>query len=150
MNLKIPSLFKLYCTVTVTISSDNFSPLLLSFKYFNFLGRINALSQVYDFSPAGLMKLQHLYSLVNGGYSLDLRAVKRILTVGDAHEFLRGIELADKESKKYVILDCDSDTARTIIVNHVRDIYVGRRNFHFLLTSLVRTTILYYFSMILT
>lgn len=83
------------------------------------------------------MKLQHLFSLVNNEYTLELRAVKRIANAADAYEFLRSLELADKESRKYVILDCDAETGRTIIINHVRDIYMGRRNFHFLLTSLV-------------
>ncbi|XP_053207779.1 glutamate receptor 1-like [Panonychus citri] len=45
--------------------------------------------------------------------------------------------MADPESRKYVVLDCDAMTAKDIIVTHVRDIYMGRRNFHFLLTSLV-------------
>ena len=83
------------------------------------------------------MKLQHLFALVNNEYTLQLRLVKRIKDAHDAHEFLRSIELNDKESRKYVILDTDAETAKTIIINHVRDIYMGRRNFHFLLTSLV-------------
>jgi hypothetical protein len=39
--------------------------------------------------------------------------------------------------RKYVILECDALKAKQIIINHVRDIYMGNRNFHFLLTSLV-------------
>lgn len=83
--------------------------------------------------------MQHIFSLVNNEYTLELRAVKRINAASDAHDFLRSLELADKESRKYVILDCDANTARTIIINHVRDIYMGRRNFHFMMTSLVST-----------
>lgn len=63
--------------------------------------------------------------------------MKRINSPSEGHEFLRSLELSDKESRKYVILDCNSDTAKAIIINHVRDIYMGRRNYHFLLTSLV-------------
>ena len=85
----------------------------------------------------GLMKLQHLFTLVNDEYTLQLRSVKRIKHAQDAHDFLRSIEMNDKESRKYVILDTDAETAKKIIIDHVRDIYMGRRNFHFLLTSLV-------------
>ncbi|RWS25327.1 glutamate receptor 1-like protein, partial [Leptotrombidium deliense] len=90
---------------------------------------------LYD-SDDGLMKLQHIFSLINDNHTLELRAVKRIVDANDAHEFLRSLEIADPESRKYVILDSDAHTAKAIIVNHVRDIYMGRRNFHFLLTSL--------------
>lgn len=83
------------------------------------------------------MKLQHLFTLVNNEYTLQLRSVKRIKHAQDAHDFLRNIEMNDKESRKYVILDTDAETAEKIIIDHVRDIYMGRRNFHFLLTSLV-------------
>lgn len=76
-------------------------------------------------------------SLINENYTLELRAVKRIHNATDAHAFLASIEMADPESRKYVVLDCDAMTAKDIIVTHVRDIYMGRRNFHFLLTSLV-------------
>jgi 23S rRNA U2552 (ribose-2'-O)-methylase RlmE/FtsJ len=83
------------------------------------------------------MKLQHIFSIVNDNYTLEIRAVKRIIDAKDAHNFLQSIELSDSQSRKYVILDCDAETAKTIIVDHVRDIYMGKRNFHFLLTSLV-------------
>ena len=83
------------------------------------------------------MKLQHIFSIVNDNYTLEIRAVKRITDANDAHNFLQSLEFEDKESRKFVILDCDAETAKNIIVNHVRDIYMGKRNFHFLLTSLV-------------
>ncbi|CAG2110606.1 unnamed protein product [Medioppia subpectinata] len=83
------------------------------------------------------MKLQHIFSIVNDNYTLEIRAVKRINDAKDAHIFLQSLELSDSQSRKYVILDCDSETAKTIIVDHVRDIYMGKRNFHFLLTSLI-------------
>ncbi|XP_054167278.1 glutamate receptor 1-like [Oppia nitens] len=88
-------------------------------------------------SDDGLMKLQHIFSIVNDNYTLEIRAVKRIVNATDAHQFLHALELSDSQSKKYVILDCDSETAKQIIIDHVRDIYMGRRNFHFLLTSLI-------------
>jgi len=87
--------------------------------------------------PAGLLKLQHLFSLVDHNRTLELRAVKRFRNATEANQFLREIEFNSTMDRKYVILECDSSTAKTIIINHVRDIYMGNRNFHFLLTSLV-------------
>lgn len=83
------------------------------------------------------MKLQHIFSIVNDNYTLEIRAVKRISSAKEAHDFLQSLEFENKESRKYVILDCDAETAKNIIVDHVRDIFMGKRNFHFLLTSLV-------------
>ena len=69
--------------------------------------------------------------------TLELRAVKRFRNSSEANEYLREIEFNSTNDRKYVILECDALTAKTIIINHVRDIYMGKRNFHFLLTSLV-------------
>ncbi|UYV60187.1 GRIA2 [Cordylochernes scorpioides] len=41
-------------------------------------------------------------------------------------------------TRKYVVLDCSASTAQEVIVNHVQNIYMGRRNYHYLLTNLVR------------
>ena len=88
---------------------------------------------------SGLVKLQHIFTVINewGNYSLQLRAVKRITSGEDGHQFLKQFELKSKETLKHVILDCDGDMARAVIAAHVKDIYMGRRNFHFLLTNLV-------------
>ena len=75
--------------------------------------------------------------MVNENNTLQLRAVRRVTNATDAHNFLREIEFSSRYSHKYVILECDPATSTTIIINHVRDIYMGNRNFHFLLTSLV-------------
>lgn len=56
------------------------------------------------FFRLGLMKLQHIFSLVNDNYTLIIKAVKRIATSNDANLFLRSLEFADAQSKKYVIL----------------------------------------------
>lgn len=90
-------------------------------------------------SDDGLYKLQYIFGLINENYTLQLRAVRRIHNASDANTFLSSLEMSDPESRKYVLLDCDSTIAKDIIVAHVRDIYMGRRNFHFLLTSLVST-----------
>ncbi|CAG2102636.1 unnamed protein product [Medioppia subpectinata] len=85
----------------------------------------------------GLLKLQHLFSLVDQNRTLELRAVKRFANSTEANEYLRDIEFNSTNDRKYVILECDAHTAKQIIITHVRDIYMGKRNFHFLLTSLV-------------
>lgn len=36
-----------------------------------------------------------------------------------------------------MLLNCDAETAKAIIVKHINNIYLGRRNFHFLFTNLV-------------
>ncbi|XP_074604741.1 glutamate receptor 1-like isoform X2 [Brevipalpus obovatus] len=90
----------------------------------------------------GLGKLQYIFSLINDNYTLDLRAVRRIKNSSDAHAFLKAMEMSDPESRKYIVLDCDVETAKDIIVTHVRDIYMGRRNFHFLLTRLVEEALI--------
>lgn len=86
---------------------------------------------------SGLLKLQHLFSLVDHNRTLELRAVKRFANTSEANEYLREIEFNSTTDKKYVILECDAIKAKSIIITHVRDIYMGKRNFHFLLTSLV-------------
>ncbi|GFQ93706.1 glutamate receptor 1 [Trichonephila clavata] len=91
---------------------------------------------LYD-SDDGLLKLQHIFELTTDDYNLDVRIVKRIANATDANSFLREVETADPESRKYVVLDCNAENGKTIIVRHVHDIYMGRRNYHFLLTSLV-------------
>jgi len=85
----------------------------------------------------GLLKIPVIFSLINNVYDLKLRAVKRINNPEDANNFLRSLELKNPESKKYILLDCDANTVKNIIIGHVRDIYMGKRNFHFLITSLV-------------
>lgn len=86
----------------------------------------------------GLIKLQQLFSLINeGNYTFQLKAVKRIASGEEGHQFLKSFELKSKEALKHVVLDCTGTMARAVIAAHVRDIYMGRRNFHFLLTNLV-------------
>lgn len=113
---------------------------------------------LYD-SNQGLSKLQFLLSLLNTtrfeNYEeyeqikntgsdqfvekreMRLTAMKRITTGAEGFQFIKRFELADKESIKHVILDCDYNIVRDLIVNHVNDIYMGRRNYHFLLSSLI-------------
>ncbi|GFY60999.1 glutamate receptor 1 [Trichonephila inaurata madagascariensis] len=97
---------------------------------------------LYD-SDDGLLKLQHIFELTTDDYNLDVRIVKRIANATDANSFLREVESADPESRKYVVLDCNAENGKTIIVRHVHDIYMGRRNYHFLLTSLAAVALAY-------
>ncbi|XP_071044207.1 glutamate receptor 1 isoform X2 [Parasteatoda tepidariorum] len=98
--------------------------------------RWKSIIYLYD-SDEGLLKLQHIFELTTDEYNLDVKIVKRISNATDANGFLRELENSDPESRKYIVLDCSSENGQTIIVNHVHDIYMGRRNYHFLLTSLV-------------
>ncbi|XP_067134213.1 glutamate receptor 1-like isoform X2 [Centruroides vittatus] len=91
---------------------------------------------LYD-SENGLLKLQHIFHLTTDKYKLEVRVVKRISSAKDANEFLSYLENSDRQGLKYVILDCNATTAQDIIVNHVKHIHMGRRNYHYLLTSLI-------------
>jgi hypothetical protein len=38
---------------------------------------------------------------------------------------------------KYVVLDCPTEMAKEIVVSHVRDVTLGKRTYHYLLSGLV-------------
>lgn len=88
--------------------------------------------------PAGLLRLQQIYQgLQPGNQTFQVETVKRISNASEAIEFLRVLENVDRWSRKYIVLDCSTDMAKEIIVNHVRDISLGRRTYHYLLSGLV-------------
>ncbi|CAH1170158.1 unnamed protein product [Phaedon cochleariae] len=92
---------------------------------------------LYD-SNDGLLRLQQIYQgLVPGSESFQVSTVRRISNVSEALTFLRGIEEQSRWTNKYVVLDCSAETAKEIVVSHVRDISLGRRNYHYLLSGLV-------------
>ncbi|XP_057665417.1 glutamate receptor 1-like isoform X2 [Diorhabda carinulata] len=92
---------------------------------------------LYD-SNDGLLRLQQIYQgLTPGSEIFQVTTVRRINNVSEALSFLRGIEEHSRWTNKYVVLDCSTDTAKEIVVNHVRDISLGRRNYHYLLSGLV-------------
>lgn len=93
----------------------------------------NSLLFVYD-SDAGTQKWQRLLAYKYKHTSVNMRYAKRIVKTGEANEFLKSVDSADRDSTKYVILDVPFEKAKEIIVRHVRDPHVGRRNFHFLLS----------------
>ncbi|CAG0892959.1 unnamed protein product [Cyprideis torosa] len=92
-------------------------------------------------SSRGLLRLQQLYqSLVDPHVSpgfLQIRLVKRMIFPNETLDFLRQRETMDRESKKYIVLDCSPKNARELIISHVRDIHMGRRNYHYLLSGLI-------------
>lgn len=63
--------------------------------------------------------------------------MKRIGNVSAAIEFLKTLESLNRWSRKYVVLDCPAVMAKEIIISHVRDITLGRRTYHYLLSDLV-------------
>lgn len=92
----------------------------------------------YILSFSGLLRLQQIYQgLIPGNESFQVSTVRRISNVTEALVFLRGLEEQSRWEHKYVVLDCSADMAKEIVVNHVRDIALGKRTYHYLLSGLV-------------
>ncbi|XP_066250045.1 glutamate receptor 1-like isoform X2 [Euwallacea similis] len=92
---------------------------------------------LYD-SNDGLLRLQQIYQgLSPGNEQFQVRTVRRIGNVTEALHFLRGLEDKSRWENKYVVLDCSADMAKEIVVGHVRDLALGRRTYHYLLSGLV-------------
>lgn len=91
----------------------------------------------------GLLRLQQIYQgLFPGQETFSVQAVRRISNVSEALHFLRSLEEQSRWSNKYVVLDCSAEMAKEIVVGHVRDISLGRRTYHYLLSGLVSHIIL--------
>nr|XP_012232502.1 PREDICTED: glutamate receptor 1-like isoform X3 [Linepithema humile] len=92
---------------------------------------------LYD-SHDGLLRLQQIYQgLKPGNESFQVETVKRIQNMSEAIDFLRSLEELNRWSNKYVVLDCPTDMAKDIVVSHVRDIALGKRTYHYLLSGLI-------------
>jgi len=63
--------------------------------------------------------------------------VKRISNVSMAIEFLHTLEQIGRFTKKHIVLDCPTEMAKQILIQHVRDLRLGRRTYHYLLSGLV-------------
>lgn len=86
----------------------------------------------------GLLRLQQIYQGLNpGNETFQVEIVKRINNASEAIEFLQKIEQLNRWSKKYVVLDCPTEMAKEIVKNHVRDVSLGKRTYHYLLSGLV-------------
>ncbi|KAJ0183994.1 hypothetical protein K1T71_000417 [Dendrolimus kikuchii] len=92
---------------------------------------------IYD-SHDGLLRLQQLYqSLQPGNATFRISNVKRVSNATDVVEFLTSIERLDRWSNKYVVLDSTTQLAKEALILHVRDVQLGRRNYHYFLSGLV-------------
>ncbi|XP_055843535.1 glutamate receptor 1-like isoform X1 [Episyrphus balteatus] len=92
---------------------------------------------LYD-SHDGLLRLQQIYQgLKPGNESFQVEMVKRIANVTMAIEFLHTLEDLSRWTNKYIVLDCPTEMAKEILITHVRDIALGRRTYHYLLSGLV-------------
>lgn len=86
----------------------------------------------------GLLRLQQIYQGLNpGNETFQVEIVKRINNASEAIEFLQKIEQLNRWSRKYVVLDCPTDMAKEIVKSHVRDVSLGKRTYHYLLSGLV-------------
>ncbi|XP_043486735.1 glutamate receptor 1 isoform X2 [Polistes fuscatus] len=98
---------------------------------------------LYD-SHDGLLRLQQIYqTLKPGNESFQVETVKRIQNMSEAIDFLRSLEELNRWSNKYVVLDCPTDMAKDIVVSHVRDVTLGRRTYHYLLSGLAQAALMY-------
>ena len=86
----------------------------------------------------GLLRLQQIYqSLQVGNEAFQITNVRKIVSLPEAIKFLHVIESHARWDPKFIVLDCSTDLAKKIIVNHVRDISLGKRTYHYLLSGLV-------------
>ncbi|XP_044734636.1 glutamate receptor 1-like [Chrysoperla carnea] len=92
---------------------------------------------VYD-SNDGLLRLQQIYQgLHPAKEGFQVTNVRRISNVTEAMEFLRGLEDQSRFNDKYIVLDCSAQMAKDIVISHVRDVALGKRTYHYLLSGLI-------------
>ncbi|KAG8291763.1 hypothetical protein J6590_053619 [Homalodisca vitripennis] len=87
-----------------------------------------------------LLRLQQIYqSLKPGVETFQVEMVKRIQNASEAIDFLHSLEdiSSYRWSNKYVVLDCPTEMAKEVVVTHVRDITLGKRTYHYLLSGLI-------------
>ncbi|XP_047739014.1 glutamate receptor 1-like [Hyalella azteca] len=87
---------------------------------------------------ASLLRLQDVFqSMRPSNATFRVRVARRVTSATDALNFLKTIEKNDRWSKKNIVIDCHTQLAKDLIVGHVRDVQMGRRNYHYLLSGLV-------------
>nr|XP_018906951.1 PREDICTED: glutamate receptor 1-like [Bemisia tabaci] len=95
------------------------------------------IAYLYD-SHDGLLRLQQIYQGLQPGSELfRVDVVRRISNVSQALDFIHALEVIDRWSHKYIVLDCSTTMAKEIVVAHVRNITLGKRIYHYLLSGLV-------------
>lgn len=72
-----------------------------------------------------------------GRTAFKISLVKRIYNASDAMDFLLALEQYDRWSNKRIVLDCNAKNAKSILVEHVRKVQLGRRTYHYMLSGLV-------------
>ncbi|KAF2368069.1 Receptor ligand binding region [Trinorchestia longiramus] len=85
-----------------------------------------------------LLRLQDVFqAMPPSNATFRVRVARRVSSASDALHFLKTFERSDRWSKKYIVIDCNTQLAKDLIVGHVRDVQMGRRNYHYLLSGLV-------------
>lgn len=104
--------------------------------FFFFTGAVNM---------SGLLRLQELYQRIKpGSNNILIEMVRRVENSREAIQFLQTLESIDRYGRKFVVLDCSASLASEIIIQHVKDVHLGRRNYHYLLSGLVRRLISFF------
>ncbi|EEC03801.1 excitatory amino acid transporter, putative [Ixodes scapularis] len=85
---------------------------------------------VYD-SDHALVTLQQF---MDSG-RVRVQQARRVSRSAEAHSMLSSLEKGDQQGRKLVVLDCAYDLAKDIVIRHVRDVYMGRRNYHYVLVK---------------
>lgn len=72
-----------------------------------------------------------------GRTAFRISLVKRITNASEAMDFLLALEQHDRWGNKRIVLDCNAKNAKSILVEHVRKVQLGRRTYHYMLSGLV-------------
>lgn len=89
----------------------------------------------------GLLRLQRIFKNIprnpRGEARFQIEIARRISSVSEGIDFLLMLERQDRDAVKHIVLDCSAQLAKDIIVQHVRSVHLGRRNYHYLMSGLV-------------
>uniref|UniRef100_A0A8D8LQ99 Glutamate receptor 1 n=5 Tax=Cacopsylla melanoneura TaxID=428564 RepID=A0A8D8LQ99_9HEMI len=117
----------------ISMRPDYHQAIIDTVKYYGW----KSIIYMYD-SHDGLLRLQQIYqSLKPGSGNFQVITVKRIQNVSEAIEFLHDLETLDRWGFKHIVLDCATDIAKSIVVTHVRQVTLGKRTYHYLLSGLI-------------
>lgn len=115
----------------IKLNKQNLTPLNRNCRYKSF--------NIFFLFVTGLLRLQQLYQTMQPGKTaFKISLVKRIYNSSDAMDFLVALEHHDRWSNKRIVLDCNARNAKSILVEHVRKVQLGRRTYHYMLSGLVR------------